>query len=294
MSTVKEILEDLGYKLSDNGNYFRARPLYRDSKNDTSLSISKKTGRWIDFSANIGGNLKELVSLTTGEQDISKINIFLNDANFSNNDPIIQTPEYWDISILENLIKDHSYWAARGISAETMSIFKGGIATKGKMKNRYVIPILDKHNKVIGVTGRDTTNKSKSKWLHLGAKKNWIWPLVSKDFIIETKQVILVESPGDVLALWDNGIKNVICLFGVNLNDSIISFLAGISPRIIISLNRDGDLNGFVGENASKKIESKLLEFFNPDKVKICLPTKNDFGCMTKEEIAQFKVDFLG
>jgi len=34
---VFQVLTDLGYKLKDHGKEYRARPLYRDSDNDTVL-----------------------------------------------------------------------------------------------------------------------------------------------------------------------------------------------------------------------------------------------------------------
>ena len=43
---VREILTDIGYNLSDQGKYFRTKPLYRDSSSSTVLSIRKSDGVW--------------------------------------------------------------------------------------------------------------------------------------------------------------------------------------------------------------------------------------------------------
>ena len=43
--SVYEILTELGYQLKDYGKEFRAKPLYRDSDNDTVLRIYKDTHR---------------------------------------------------------------------------------------------------------------------------------------------------------------------------------------------------------------------------------------------------------
>ena len=37
---IREVLGEVGYTLYDFGQYFRARPLYRESDNNTVLSIN--------------------------------------------------------------------------------------------------------------------------------------------------------------------------------------------------------------------------------------------------------------
>ena len=61
---VREILTDIGYNLSDQGKYFRTKPLYRDSSSSTVLSIRKSDGVWKDFREDIGGTLEDLIRLT--------------------------------------------------------------------------------------------------------------------------------------------------------------------------------------------------------------------------------------
>ena len=54
---VYQILTDLGYQLKDCGKEFRAKPLYRDSDNDSVLRIYKDTGKWVDFKQNMSGDI---------------------------------------------------------------------------------------------------------------------------------------------------------------------------------------------------------------------------------------------
>ena len=61
---IRDILTDIGYSLSDQGKYFRTKPLYRDSSSSTVLSIRKTDGVWKDFREDIGGSLEDLVRLT--------------------------------------------------------------------------------------------------------------------------------------------------------------------------------------------------------------------------------------
>ena len=62
--SVKIILQDIGYVLSDHGKEYRTRPLYRDSDNDSVLRIWKNSGQWVDFKENISGSLEDLVKIT--------------------------------------------------------------------------------------------------------------------------------------------------------------------------------------------------------------------------------------
>ena len=53
--------------------------------------------------------------------------------------------------------------------------------------------------------------------------------------------------------------------------------------KIYISLNND---KSEAGNNAAKNIYKSLSNHFDGNQLKIALPTKNDFGCMSKEEIS--------
>ena len=48
--------------------------------------------------------------------------------------------------------------------------------TDGKMKDRYVFPIFDKMDRLIGAAGRDVTNFSSIKWKLIGEKSLWVYP----------------------------------------------------------------------------------------------------------------------
>jgi hypothetical protein len=59
--------------------------------------------------------------------------------------------------------------------------------------------------------------------------------------------------------------------------------------NIIISTNNDADSDYNRGMEAALNIKSKLSKFFNPDTLKVKLPTRKDFGDMTKAEILEWK-----
>lgn len=192
--------------------------------------------------------------------------------------PQMQIAQSWDVNLIKCLVKDYSYWEKRGISGEICEKFDMGIAVKGQMVNRAVIPIYNKDkSKLIGFTGRklDNNNPKTVKWKHLGAVSNFCWPnTFNRD---NGDKIILVESPGDSLFLYSQGITNNICLFGVNISGTIISYLIKINPSmILIGTNNEASR---IGNEAAEKIYQTLTQFFSPDKLKVALPIGGkDFG----------------
>lgn len=294
--TVREVLVDLGYTLSDNGREFRARPIYRESGNTMSLCVYKHDGRWTDFGVSKSGRLEDLVKITLNLKDISQAKEYLENSfsvsTLSKRDkPLLHNKNVtFDKEVLLDMIPNHEYWVNRGISTETMLKFKGGVMTKGKLANRYVFPIFDSRENLIGLTGRDLTGRALSKWKHQGLKSTWKYPLfLNWPVIKESKTVILVESLGCLLSLYDNDVKNVMVCFGTKLSSSMIECLLKMDPKkIIVSLNNEPD-NNSIGNNASEEFQRSLLNYFDKNQIKICLPPTKDWGEASKEQIRQFK-----
>lgn len=289
--SVKQILQEIGYTLADHGKEYRARPLYRDSNNDSVLRIWKNSGQWVDFKENISGSLEDLVRLTLKLKNIDEAKQWISSKGIEYNKeevtqkPTISQQTIFDKSILLKLRRDDSYWINRGISSNLLHEFQGGVATAGKMFNRYVFPIFNKDDDLIGFSGRDisgVTLEGRPKWKHLGDKKEWVFPAkINLKDIKEKKEIILVESIGDLLALMENGIKNVLVTFGLNLSNRLLYFLLACNPKtIIIAFNNDGFENG-AGNVASENVKNKLTNYFDIDQIKIKLPnSEKDFGDM--------------
>ena len=192
-------------------------------------------------------------------------------------------PQTYPISLLDKLTKDYSYWEGRGIPSEVMAKTRGGVALDGQMKNRWVIPIFGINDDVlVGFTGRALKQGMEPKWKHLGRTSTWVFG--DRDEIEDSRIAILVESPGDYLALKNAGVENILCLFGVILNQSIIRFLISSNVKTIY-ISTNNDVKHTVGQDAAQKIKEKLDKFFESDNVMIRLPTKKDFGEMNVEEI---------
>jgi hypothetical protein len=297
----KEILLDVGYaNILDNGRELRMKPIYRDSSSSTVLSVRKDTGHFIDFSRSISGSFEYLVQLSLGLKTIEDARSWLgstgnNYAKVAKERPNNSTVKILSKEPLESLVPNHSYWVDRGISEETIKKFKGGLMTEeGRMKNRYVFPIFDGRERLVGVTGRYTFPISEDskvpKWKHYPSKKEWKYPLfLNHEIISEKKEVIVVESVGDMLALWDAGVKNSVVTFGLDISSAMLStFLRFKLSKIILSFNNDQNSNS-AGNKAAKKNERKLLRYFDPNQVQISFQTKNDFGEMSKKEIKEWE-----
>jgi len=297
----KNILLDIGYSnIKDNGREFRMKPMYRDSSSDTVLSVRKDTGHFIDFSKQISGSFEYLIQLSMGLKTIDEARTVLKEKWEINGEfkrehrPSVSSVKIFPNSYLEKIVPDHSYWENRNVSKETLDLFKGGIVHNGTMANRYVFPIFNSKKELIGVTGRYVReipeNKNIPKWLHRGKTSEWKYPLqVNQKNIKDQKEIILIESIGDMLALWECGIKNTVVVFGLNMSPSFINLLIKLDPnKIFVSFNDDSN-NNSAGNKGVETAVRKLKNYFDPYQIQVAFPTQNDFGDMSREEILEWK-----
>lgn len=297
MTSVKDILLDLGYSnIIENPKEYRMRPIYRESDNNTVLAVKKDSGRFIDFSRGITGSLEDLIRLSLNLKDPEEVKKWVSQRNISiekkeEKKPKIIERKTFDKEMLLKLKKDHSYWINRNIPEEIVSSFEGGIASSGKMNGRYVFPIFNNKDQIVGFSGRDILNREDHpKWKHIGVKSTWVFPAKkSLKKIKDSKEVFIVESIGDCLALFNADITNVLVSFGLDISTSIINFLLKLDVnKIRISFNNDCDKNS-AGNEAAEKAYNKLTKFFDSNQVAINLPDKKDFGEMTTEEIKEWR-----
>jgi hypothetical protein len=300
-SEIRSILEDLGYKLEDVGKEWRTSASYRGGKNKTAIRISKENGYWIDFAENKRGRLSDLVLLTDSDYYQKNIDLFLGGsknsdsrvrAHSSNDVEKLTYDRFYGKDLLKKLVNNQDYWKNRGISKETLELFHGGVCKTGIMAGRYVFPIFDEKFRIRGFSGRSTYPNPKIKWKHLGEKSRWEYPLfLSRPEIEKSGYVIVVESIGDMLALWDAGVKQVIVSFGIpDMRKGILYKLIELDAKyVIISLNNDevgGKLHGHGNKGAANFAKNIIKTgLFESNQIKVKLPNANDFGDMTKEGI---------
>jgi DNA primase catalytic core, N-terminal domain/Toprim-like len=293
MNNIIETLESLGYSpLVRSGDFIRTRALYRNGNNPHSLSINIKTGAFADFAASTKGSWKDFLTLNL--KDKVQVDKYLNNESEIINpqiENIIPTQiKKYDKALLNKLLPLFDFYTNRGIDISILKEFQAGLATNGPMRNRIIFPVFDhKDNSLIGFSGRLVTkeNGKYPKWLIKGKKNYFCYPLhLNKQVILEKYEVILLESVGDTLALFNAGIRNCLCTFGLNISSELLKNLIILNPRkIIIALNRDENERG---QDGATKIRTKLLNYFDEKTIEIRLPTKNDFGDMNIDEIKEF------
>lgn len=305
---IKDILCHLGYKLSDFGNHWRTNALYRGGDNPMAVQVYKNSGVWFDF---VKGSshlpFKSLVEATLQSSDPNEVKKLLSGYDFEptslpveQSKPKISMEKIYDDSILQKLLPHYKFYKDKGISENILKFLKSGLATEGAMYQRYVFPIYNESEKIHGFSGRDMS-KSKNdrpKWKHLGKKTNWIYPYyipfsdkesVIKESIKEQNEVILVESIGDMLNLFENNIFNVLVTFGTVASSSLICFLTSLgNPRIVLSLNNDFDKDSNRGKIGCYKSLLKMLNFIDLDRIILHLPTEKDFGDMNAKQIMKW------
>jgi len=178
------------------------------------------------------------------------------------------------------------YFLNRGFSADVLIKYDvGECATEGKeMYNRAVAPIYDaNHEYMIGCTGRTLFDSIKPKWKHsegFRAEECLYNFWYAKEYIKQSKIVILVESPGNIWRLEEAGIHNGVALFGANLNDKQ-KMILDISGAMKIITIMDNDQ---AGEKAREQIQKRCEKIYNIDHILI---DKNDVAEMSIDEIKQ-------
>lgn len=292
--TYRDKLEKLGYNLQDCGNHWRTRAIYRNGKNNTALIIYKDSGVWKDFGADNQSKPFSALVKETLKTDDPKI-LAEYSVNVEQKQVVkekiekIEMEKIYPESDLEKLLPMTTFYEKRGISAKTQSMFNCGYAGGGKMYRRIVFPIYNLEGQIHGFSGRTVLDSdSTAKWKHLGRKTNWVYPhKTSNKSIEENDEVILVESIGDCLALYENGYQNVLVTFGLDASSKLVSYLNSFDlKRIIIATNNDQDKKVNSGGNAAIKTVAKLSQIFDLSIIKINPPLSNDFGDMQRENMS--------
>jgi 5S rRNA maturation endonuclease (ribonuclease M5) len=198
-----------------------------------------------------------------------------------------------------------SYYIQRNYSADILKKYDVGLCdTPGKeMYDRVVVPIYNNgYTKMIGCSGRSIYEKCQnckghhdpsvkcinpeiawqySKWKHSKDFKSQnhlynFW--FAKEHILKTHTAIIVESPGNVWRLEENGIHNSVGIFGSSLSDcqKILLDSSGAMNLVILTDNDEA------GHKAAQSIKQKCQ---NTYRVFIPKISKSDVGEMNSEEI---------
>lgn len=290
MSEIKSILENLGYRLKDHGKAWQANAAFRQGDNPQALLIDKDGSGFHDFvDPSNSGPFKKLIALTLGKsykeaekylknRKYEEVEIDDVEVDLSNTYPSV-----FDINYLGELVPDHSYWIRRGVPESLIKHFRGGVVKyPSKAAGRYVFPIFARNGSTInGFAGRKLKDSANGpKWLCLGRKSEWEYPLfLTEKHVRETETIVIAESIGDGLNLSKANVRNFVLPIGIASFQKLSLLCIEFNPkRIIIAFNND--LKSGAGNKAAAKLQKCLLNFFNKDRVKVCLPPEgyNDMG----------------
>lgn len=188
--------------------------------------------------------------------------------------------------IRKSLVIPSPYFVSRGFHPEILDKYDvGDCRVENKeMSGRAVVPIYDSaHQYMVGCSGRTIADQIKPKWRHSSdfkAEENLYNFWFAKDIVQETNEIILVESPGNVWKLEENGIHNSVATFGAHLTDKqkMILDTSGAMKLIVIMDSDDA------GEKAREQIDKKCSRTYNIHHIRL---SKNDIADMTPEEINQ-------
>ena len=184
--------------------------------------------------------------------------------------------------IRQHLEIPSKYYLDRGYSFGILDKYDVGLSKTNKTKDRVVVPIYDEsYSGMIGFTARTIHEGVKPKWVHQPGFKTkhclynyWF----AKKHISKSGVVILVEGPGDVWRLEENGIKTSVAIFGTALSEEQMTILerSGASSIIVMT---DNDEAGIM---AAKKIHERCKRLFRVYFPKI---SASDIGDMDADDI---------
>jgi len=257
------------------------------------------------------------------KKDISHIKIskvekdkrlFTSVVNYINTTPKENSTKFPTRNQVRNsLIRPAEYYINRNYSLDTLDKYDVGVCNKPdkEMYNRVVVPIYDNDYKyMIGCSGRSLFDKCNNcdcyhdsnnvcpdeekrwqnpKWKHSANFKSQnclynFW--FAKENIKATATALIVESPGNVWRLEENGIHNSVAMFGSSLSDrqKIILDSSGAMTLVILTDNDEA------GRKAAEQIKNKCKNTY-----RIFVPTisANDVGEMSCEQINTEIKEFL-
>lgn len=143
---------------------------------------------------------------------------------------------------------------------------------------RFIIEIRGIYGDLVAFGGRQLSGNKRYKYLNtkttpLFTKKKTVFNLdKAKDYIdyINNPYLILVEGYCDVMSLWQNGIKNVVCTMGTACSDEQAKLIKMFCNKVVICY--DGDT---AGQNATDRADL-IFKNNNIKTYKLCLPNCKD------------------
>jgi 5S rRNA maturation endonuclease (ribonuclease M5) len=137
-------------------------------------------------------------------------------------------------------------------------------ANKRDFMGRLIIPVRDENGSLVGWSGRLCTDDKKAikkfnKWMHkMDFDKGFVLFNFdkAKEYIKESKELILVEGPWDAIRLWSYGIYNAVAVMGSALTPEQLSLAVSSALKINVMLDQDG-----AGQSGANRICEQLKPY---------------------------------
>jgi DNA primase len=189
----------------------------------------------------------------------------------------------------------YDYVETRNFDDEILETFQIGYSPDGidepyhsrkrDFMGRVVIPVRDDLGQLVGWSGRLATDdksaiKKFNKWQHkLDFDKGFVLYNYdkAKEFVRESKELILVEGPFDAIRLWSHGIHNAVAVMGSALTPEQLSLAVSSTLKVYVMLDSDG-----AGQVGSRRICEQLKPYV--DVYTLSLPIGKDPDNLSFEE----------
>lgn len=159
------------------------------------------------------------------------------------------------------LLRDYLY--ALGYSLE--KIKRAGLLDEkdfDRFQSRIIFPLREENGKLVGFMGRLFGKEFGPKYLNspetlLFKKSQFLYGLFySKEYILQTKKVILVEGTFDFILAWQNNLRNIVAISGSALTEDHLRKLKKYTQQIVFAF--DNDEAGFSASLRANLLAKKL------------------------------------
>jgi len=151
-------------------------------------------------------------------------------------------------------------------------------------RGRIVIPILDVNKRVIGFGGRAIEKDALPKYINspespVFSKRNALFGIEkTKNAIAEMNEVFIVEGYFDLIALYQNGFRNLVATLGTAITENQLSRLRNYTENITLMLD---------GDEAGIKSALRLISIFSDMDINgnmVVLPSGHDPDSFVRKE----------
>lgn len=154
---------------------------------------------------------------------------------------------------------------------EEEEILESGLLVKNergrfydRFRQRIIFPIFDHRNNILGFSGRIFEKEEEAKYINTPEtpvyhKRETLFGInLTKDFIKQKNQAIIVEGEFDMISCYQNGIENVVAIKGTAITREQLMLLKRHTNQIVLSLDSD-----VAGEETTKRaiFEAENFDF---------------------------------